>query len=105
MVLEVAAKDGSGKILVSEKKDYIHMGVDIDNWQRHGAWQIKEIIDLSIQPLETQKERFELLFPDGTTEVTLEAKLYYYLKGSEKAKTLVDEFTGKVAIDPDGCEQ
>ncbi len=99
----MTAKDQDGKIVAKEKKDYIHMGLDIDNWQRHGAWQIKEIVDLSIQPLETQKERFELLFPDGTTDVTVNTKLYYYIKGSKS--TLVDENTMKVAIDPDGCVQ
>ncbi len=99
----MTAKDNKGKELAKERRDYIHMGIDIDNWQRHGAWQIKEVVDLSIQPLTTQMERFELWFPDGTDAVTLDAKLYYYVKGSKR--TLVDESSQKIQIDPDGCEQ
>jgi len=99
----VTAKDKAGKELAKQVKDYIHMGIDIDNWQRHGAWQIKEIVDLSIQPLSPQKERFELWFPDGTDSVDIEAKLMYYLKGDKS--TVVDQFKQKVTIDPAGCKQ
>ena len=75
------------------------MGLDIDQWQRHGAWQIKEVIDLSIQPLETQKERFEFRFPKGTEEVHLHTKLFYYL--NSKKFTLVTEDKRKLILPED----
>ncbi|RMD59981.1 MAG: hypothetical protein D6828_00725 [Nitrospirae bacterium] len=85
----MTAKDENGKILLQKKKEYIHIGIDVDNYQRYGAWQIKEIIDLAIQPREVTKERFELAFPKETDKATLITRLYYYLNSSKH--TLVAE--------------
>ena len=73
------------------RKDYIHMGIDVDNYQRHGAWQIKEIVDLSIQPLEVQKERIEMSLPEGTEEASFNVRLLYFVKGG--TSTVVAEYS------------
>lgn len=90
MVLEATAKDSKGNILAEYKKDYIHIGVDLDNYQRHGAWQIKEIVDLSIQPLEVQKERIEMTLPEGTADAVFGVRLVYYLTAGKSTVVAED---------------
>jgi hypothetical protein len=107
VVLEVIAKDRSGREIGRKRIDYVHMGIDVDNYQRHGAWQIKEIIDLSIQPLETRRERIELWFEDSKAEARLEggtitSRLVYFLK-SDKS-TVVAEKTVPFNITEGGCQ-
>jgi hypothetical protein len=83
VVLEVTAKDTKGKVLFSEKKNYFEIGVDTDRDMRYGAWQIKEIIDLTLPPLQTQKEQYLMHFDTDTDEVEIEAKLWYYISGGK----------------------
>lgn len=83
MVLDVTAKDSNGKILFNEQKTYFEIGVDTDRDMRYGAWQIKEVIDLTLPPLQTQKERFLMHFDTDTEEVEVEAKLFYYISGGK----------------------
>ncbi len=84
MVLEVTAKDPkTGKVLHQEKKEYFEIGLDIEGRMRYGAWQIKEILDLTLQPLRTREERFFFLLPKDTHEALVEVKTYYCIKGSK----------------------
>lgn len=79
----MTAKDGDGKIFFDEKKTWFEIGVDTDRDMRYGAWQIKEVIDLTLPPLQTQKERFIIHFDTETDEVEIEARLWYYLSGTK----------------------
>lgn len=83
MVLDVTAKDAQGKILFSETRKYFEIGVDTDRDMRYGAWQIKELIDLTLPPLQTRKERFLMHFDTDTEEVEIEAGLWYYISGAK----------------------
>lgn len=83
MVLEVTAKDPAGKVFFETKKNYFEIGVDTERDMRYGAWQIKEIIDLTLPPLQTQKEQYLVHFDTDTAEVEIEAKLWYYLSGAK----------------------
>ena len=83
MVLDVTAKDSNGKELFSAQKTYFEIGVDTDRDMRYGAWQIKEIIDLTLPPLQTQKERYLMNFDSDTEEVEIEVKLWYYISGGK----------------------
>ena len=78
MVLEVTAKTDSGKIIPIGRKEYREIGVDLDGKERLGAWQIKEVIDLSLQPRKTTKERFVTELPEDTKSAEIEVKVTYY---------------------------
>ena len=76
-------KDAQKQELFKETKTWFEIGVDMDRDMRYGAWQIKEIIDLTLPPLQTQKERFLMNFDTDIEEVEIEAKLYYYISGKK----------------------
>ena len=79
----MTARDDDGKIFFENRKKYFEIGVDTDRDMRYGAWQIKEVIDLTLPPLQTQKEQYLIHFDTDTTAATVEAKLWYYLSGSK----------------------
>lgn len=80
----MTAKDPkSGKVLHQEKKEYFEIGLDIEGRMRYGAWQIKEILDLTLMPLKTREERFFFTLPKDTKEALVEVKVSYCIKGSK----------------------
>ncbi len=80
----MTAKDHeSGQVLYHDERKYFEIGLDLDGYMRYGAWQIKEIIDLTLQPLKTQHERFFATFPKGTEKVDLTVNVYYYISGKK----------------------
>ena len=88
MVLDVTArnlkeKDQDKQVLFSAQKTWFEIGVDMDRDMRYGAWQIKEIIDLTLPPMQQQKEQFLMHFDTDTEEVEVEVKLLYYLNGKK----------------------
>jgi hypothetical protein len=88
VVLEVTAKDLNEKDpkkseLFRGEKTWFEIGVDMDRDMRYGAWQIKETIDLTLPPRQTQQERFLMHFDTDTEDVLVEAKLYYYINGKK----------------------
>ena len=60
------------------KKEYWEIGLDIDGYHRVGAWQIKEILDLTLPPRKTTKERFMSELPEGTKSADVEIRVTYY---------------------------
>ncbi len=66
---------------------------------RYGAWQIKEIVDLTLQPLEIKKEEFLMNFDTDTEEVEIEAILTYFVSG--KIKDVVYSIKENIAYDID----
>lgn len=56
----------------------------MDGRMRYGAWQIKEIVDLTLQPLEIKKEQFLMNFDTDVEEVEIEAVLTYFVSGKIK---------------------
>jgi len=77
--MDVTAKTDTGAVINIGKKEYREIGVDLDGNERLGAWQIKEIIDLSLQPGKKTEERFVAEFPEGIKSVEIEVLLTYYL--------------------------
>jgi len=57
------------------RKEYWEVGLDLDGDQRMGAWQIREIVDLSLPPRKTTAERFITQLPEGTTSAEIEVKI------------------------------
>ena len=88
MVLEVTAKNLNEKDpkkaeLFKKTKTWFEIGLDLDGDMRYGAWQIKETIDLTLPPKNTQQERYIMNFDTDVEEVLIEAKLYYYISGGK----------------------
>lgn len=77
--MDVTAKTDRGEVFTIGKKEYREIGVDLDGAERLGAWQIKEIIDLSLPPARKTEERFLAEFPAGTKSADIEVVLIYYL--------------------------
>jgi len=90
VVLEVTAKDQDGRTLFSEHRTYQEIGVDIERRMQFGAWLIKEIIDFTLAPLETRRERYLIHFDTDTREALVEARLWYYLSADQGQ--VVDSF-------------
>jgi hypothetical protein len=76
--MEVTAKTDKGVVLDIGKREYWEIGMDLDGYQRLGAWEIKEIIDLSLPPRKTTEERFIKEFPEGTKSAVIEVKIMFY---------------------------
>ena len=88
MVLDVTArnldeKDAEKQILFSDQKVWWEIGKDLEGRMRYGAWQIKEIVDLTLQPMETRKERFLMNFDTDIETVEIEVNLSYYISGKK----------------------
>jgi len=83
VVLDVTAKDSKGKELFNARKTWFEIGVDIDRDMRYGAWQIKEIIDLTLPPMQTQSEQYLMHFDTDTGLVDIEVKLWYFISGGK----------------------
>ncbi len=79
----MTATDGNGKELFKADKTWIEIGVDPDRFMRYGAWQIKEIIDLTLPPIQTQSEQYLMHFTTETGKVNIEVKLWYYISGGK----------------------
>ena len=104
MVLDVTArnlneKDPEKQVLFSAQKKYFEIGRDLDNRMRYGAWQIKEIVDLTLQPLQIQKEQFLMNFDTDVEEVEIEANLSYFISG--KSGEVVYSIKEKLAYELD----
>ncbi len=83
MRLEVSATDKQGRELFRERKRYFQIGMDTEQYMRYGAWQIKEYLDLTLQPKSTQEERFLMHFEKKTNEALLDVTLTYCLSGKK----------------------
>lgn len=71
------------QLLFSAQKKYFEIGRDTQNRMRYGAWQIKEIVDLTLQPMHTQREQFQMNFDTDIEQVEIEAKLSYFINGKK----------------------
>ena len=104
MVLDVTARnlaesDPEKQVIYADSKKYFEIGRDMEGRMRYGAWQIKEIVDLTLQPLETRKEEFLMNFDTDVEEVEVEAVLTYFVSG--KKKDVVYSIKENIAYDID----
>lgn len=104
MVLDVTARnlaesDPEKQVIFADSKKYFEIGRDMEGRMRYGAWQIKEIVDLTLQPLETKKEEFLMNFDTDVEEVEIEAVLTYFVSG--KIKDVVYTIKENIAYDID----
>ena len=74
----MTAKTDKGQVINMGKKEYWELGMDLDGDHRLGAWQIKEIIDLTLPPRKTTEERFATELPADTKSAEVEVKVTYF---------------------------
>ena len=104
MVLDVTArnleeKDPQKQVMFVAQEKYFEIGRDLDNRMRYGAWQIKEIVDLTLQPMQTRREQYLMHFDTDVMEVEIEATLSYYISG--KKGDLVYSIKEKLVYEPE----
>jgi hypothetical protein len=95
--MEVTARTDKGAVIAVGKKEYREIGLDLDGSERLGAWQIKEIIDLSLQPKRTTMERFVTEFPEDTGSAEIEVILKYYL--TPAYESVVHQLSSEVSFE------
>jgi hypothetical protein len=88
VVLDVTARnlaeeDPEKQVMFSAQEKYFEIGRDLQNRMRYGAWQIKEIVDLTLQPMQTRREQYLMNFDTDVEEVEIEANLSYYINGKK----------------------
>ena len=84
MVLDVTAKTENNPKLYSYQKVWQEIGVDLKGDQKVKAWEIKNTIDLALQPRRTHSETLTINFPPGTTAGEVEATLIYHHRPGEE---------------------
>jgi hypothetical protein len=85
VVLDVTARQADGKTLYQSSKTWFELGLDATRRMRYGSWQIKDIIDLTLPPLQTQRDRHLMHFDSDTREVTIDVGLRYFLSADKEA--------------------
>ena len=71
----MTAVTDKGMVIPIAKKEFREIGLDLDGRQKMGSWEIKEIVDLALQPGETLRERFVAELPDDTRSAEVEVKV------------------------------
>ncbi len=84
MVLDVTAKTQTGTQVFSYRKEWREVGVDLNGDQKVRAWEIKNTIDLALQPRRTRTETFTIPLSEGTTAAEIEAVLTYHHRPGEE---------------------
>ncbi len=69
------AKTDGNVVLPIGRREYYEIGYDLDQKQRMGSWQIREIVDLALQPNKRTEERFVKELPEGTKSAEIEIKV------------------------------
>lgn len=92
----MTAKTDRGEAVPIGKKEYWEIGLDLDGNHRYGAWQIKEIVDLTLPPRKTVQERFMAELPKGTGSADVEITVTYH--PSKKITLEVYKATRKVTF-------
>ncbi len=94
MVLEVTARNPQAQssdqeILFTASKTYFEIGRDMQSRMRYGAWQIKDIIDLTLQPMQKAREQFLMNFDTDVEQVEITTTVTYFISG--KSSEIVHE--------------
>lgn len=80
----MTAKTETGNQIFSSTKDWKEVGVDLNGDQKVKAWEIKNTIDLALQPRRTHSETLTIPLPEGTRWVDIEATLTYHHRPGEE---------------------
>jgi hypothetical protein len=96
VVLDVTAKTETGAKVYSYQKVWREIGIDLAGNEQVKSWEIKNTLDLALQPRQTHSERLTIALPDGTRAVDIEAVLTYQHRPGEEF--IVHRAARKVAL-------
>lgn len=99
MVMEVTARTDKGMVIPVAKKEFREVGLDLDGRQRSGSWEIKEIVDLALQPGKTLQERFVTELPGDTRSAEIEVKVSMW--PSPKKELVMDRVLRRIDFERD----
>lgn len=80
----MTAKTEAGTKVFGHQKTWREIGVDLAGNQQFKSWEIKNTIDLALQPRQTATERLTIAPPDGTKTLEIEAVLTYHHRPGEE---------------------
>lgn len=80
----MTARNESGRKVWSHRKIWQELGVDLHSVQQVKSWEIKNTIDLSLQPRQTHTERLLVPLPEGTRAAEIEAVITYQHRPGEE---------------------
>ncbi|MEO5360867.1 MAG: multiheme c-type cytochrome ExtKL [Nitrospirota bacterium] len=80
VLLTLTATDEKDKVIWSAQKDFFEPGLDIEGNRRYDTWEVKDILDYSLQPRKTTTEKYYAVFPEREKLVKIEVKLVYIHK-------------------------
>lgn len=80
----MTANTDKGVKVFGYQKVWQEIGVDLNGDQKVRAWDIKNTIDLALQPRRTHTETLAILFPEGTTAAEIVATLTYQHRPGEE---------------------
>lgn len=80
----MTAKTETGAKVFSHQKTWQEIGTDLTGDQRLKAWEIKNTIDLALQPRRTHTETLTIPLPEGTAAAEIEATLTYHHRPGEE---------------------
>lgn len=84
MVLDVTAKTQDGTKVFGYQRIWQEVGTDLAGNQQVRAWDIKNTIDLALQPRQVHTERLPIQMPEGTTSAEIEATITYHHRPGEE---------------------
>jgi hypothetical protein len=84
VVLDVTAKTEKNPKAFTYQKVWQEIGVDLKGEQKVKAWEIKNTIDLALQPRRVHTERLAIELPEGTGAAEIEAVLTYHHRPGEE---------------------
>ncbi len=80
----MTANTDKGVKVFGYQKVWQEIGVDLNGDQKVRAWDIKNTIDLALQPRRIHTETLTILFPEGTTGAEVVATLTYHHRPGEE---------------------
>lgn len=80
----MTAKTEKGEKVFAHQREWKEVGIDLNGDQKVKAWEIKNTIDLALQPRLTHTETLRIPLPEGTTAATIEATLTYQHRPGEE---------------------
>lgn len=71
----MTARTDRGVVIPIARREFREIGLDLDGMQRSGSWEIREIVDLALQPGKAVTERFVTELPEDTGSAEIEVKV------------------------------
>ncbi|MBV6340553.1 multiheme c-type cytochrome (seleno)protein ExtKL [Candidatus Magnetobacterium casense] len=77
IVLDITATNEKDKVVWSDTREFFEAGLDINGNRRYDPWEVKDILDYSLQPRKMTSEIYYPHFPEDTKQIKLQVRLRY----------------------------